>query len=91
MYKGPISSKCANSACSASSRGPDEGKLFRIDINIGSNSGSSEERKTEYIWLCGRCARTLNPSIDVAGNVLTVKLLATEDYRARDVLPPQVN
>jgi hypothetical protein len=90
LYKGPISSKCVNSACSASFRGPDEGKLFRIDIDIGSNSGS-EERKTEYIWLCGRCARTLNPTINVAGNVLTVKLLATEDCRARDVFPPPVN
>ena len=85
-----MSGKCVNRACSASFRGPDEGKLFRIDIDIGSNSGG-DERKTEYIWLCGRCARTMNPKIEVAGNVLTVRLLATEDYQASDVCPPQVN
>ncbi len=90
MNKSAISRKCVNSACSASFRGPDEGKLFRIDIDIGSNSGS-DERKIEYIWLCARCARTLNPKIDVAGNVLTVRLLATEEYRASDAVPPQVN
>ena len=81
--------KCVNNACSAV-RGSNEGKLFRIDIDIGSNSGS-DERKTEYIWLCGRCARTLNPRIDVAGNVLTVRLAATEDHKANDATPPQVH
>ena len=90
MNKGAISGKCVNSACSASFHGRDEGKLFRIDIDIGSNSGS-DERKIEYIWLCARCARTLNPKIDVAGNVLTVRLLSTEEYRASDAVPPQVN
>jgi hypothetical protein len=81
--------KCVNSACSAI-RGPDEGKLFRIDIDIGSNSGG-DERKTEYIWLCGRCARTLNPKIEVTGNVLTVRLAATEDHHSSDVFPPHVH
>ena len=85
LNKAVIAGKCVNHACSASFQGHDEGKLFRIDIDIGSNSGS-DERKTEYIWLCGRCARTLNPSIDVAGNVLTVRLLATGD-----ACPPLVN
>lgn len=85
-----MSGKCVNSACSASFRGPDEGKLFRIDIDIGSNSGG-DERKTEYIWLCGRCARTMNPKIEVAGNVLTVRLAATEDSKTSDVFPPQVH
>jgi len=84
-----MSGKCINSACSAI-RGPDGGKLFRIDIDIGSNSGGNE-RKTEYIWLCGRCARTMNPKIEVAGNVLTVRLSATKDHRTSDVFPPQVN
>jgi hypothetical protein len=83
------SGKCVNSACSAI-RGPNEGKLFRIDIDIGSNSGG-DERKTEYIWLCGRCARTLNPKIEVAGNVLTVRLAATEDCQKKDAVPPQVH
>ena len=84
-----MSGKCVNRACSAI-RGPNEGKLFRIDIDIGSNSGGNE-RKTEYIWLCGHCARTMNPKIEVAGNVLTVRLSATEDHQASDVFPPHVN
>jgi hypothetical protein len=85
-----MSGKCVNKACSASFHDPDEGKLFRIDIEIGSKSGGNE-RKTEYIWLCGRCARTMNPRIEVAGNVLTVRLSATKDYQAGDVIPPQVH
>jgi hypothetical protein len=85
-----MSGKCINKACSASFHGHDEGKLFRIDIDIGSNSGG-DERKTEYIWLCGRCARTMNPKIEVAGNVLKVRLLTTEDRQISDVLPPPVH
>lgn len=85
-----MSSKCVNRACSASFHSSDEGKLFRIDIDIGSNSGG-KERKTEYIWLCGRCARTMNPKIEVAGNVLTVRLSATEDHQTSNVFRQQVH
>lgn len=90
-----MSGKCVNNACSAHFHGPNEGKLFRIDIEIGSNSGG-DERKIEYIWLCGRCARTMNPKIEVAGNVLTVRLLAIEkypageDYGSANICPTQV-
>ena len=83
-----MSGKCVNGSCSAV-RGPNEGKLFRIDIDIGSNSGG-DERRTEYIWLCGHCARTMNPKIEVAGNVLKVRLSATKDYKTGDVCPPHV-
>ncbi len=83
-----MSGKCVNESCSAV-RGQNEGKLFRIDIDIGSNS-RGDERKTEYIWLCARCARTLNPKIEVAGNVLKVRLSATKDHKTGNVCPPQV-
>jgi hypothetical protein len=33
----------------------------------------------------------MNPKIEVAGNVLTVRLAATEDSKASDVFPPQVH
>ena len=83
-----MSGKCVNGSCSAV-RGHNEGKLFRIDIDIGSNSGG-DERRTEYIWLCSHCARTMNPKIEVAGNVLKVRLSATEDYKTSGVCPPHV-
>jgi hypothetical protein len=89
-------SKCVNNSCSASSRDHDEGKLFRIDINIGSDS-SGDECRTEYFWLCSRCALTMNPKIEISGNVLTVRLLAIDNCESVDrapaspYVPPPVN
>jgi hypothetical protein len=64
--------KCANSWC-PTTRSHDEGKLFRLDIDLGSKSGKNE-CKTEYIWLCDRCARVMHPKLEVAGNTVTLRL-----------------
>lgn len=64
--------KCANSRCSTTRR-HHEGKLFRLDIDLGSMAGK-DERKTEYIWLCACCVLSMHPSVTVTGNTVTVRL-----------------
>ena len=66
--------RCANPACSTS-RHPDQGKLFRLDIEIGNSNGATQ-LKTAYVWLCDRCARRMNPRIVVSGNTVRVLLAA---------------
>lgn len=67
--------KCANSWCSTT-RHNDEGKLFRLDIDLGTATGRSE-RKTEYIWLCACCVLKMHPNVEVSGN--TVRVLLTKN------------
>jgi hypothetical protein len=64
--------KCANGSCSASQNNGD-GKLFRLDLDIGNTAGTTQ-RKTAYIWLCGRCAPQMNPRVEVAGSTVRVLL-----------------
>lgn len=64
--------KCANSWCSAI-RHHHEGKLFRFDIDLG-NAAGENQHKTDYIWLCGRCAEEMHPKVEVAGDTITVRL-----------------
>ncbi len=64
--------KCANSWCHTT-RHHDAGKLFRLDINLGNKAGG-KERKTEYIWLCARCAQEMHPKVEVTGDTVTVRL-----------------
>ena len=64
--------KCANSWC-PTPRQHREGKLFRLDINLGNKAGG-EERKTEYIWLCTSCAQVMHPKVEVAGDTVTLRL-----------------
>jgi hypothetical protein len=64
--------KCANSWC-PTTRHYHEGKLFRLDIDLG-NKGGGDERKTDYIWLCGSCALEMHPKVEVAGDTVTVRL-----------------
>lgn len=64
--------KCANGWCPTTRR-HHEGKLFRLDINLGSRAGR-DERKTEYIWLCGPCAQVMHPKVEVDGNTVTLRL-----------------
>jgi hypothetical protein len=66
--------RCANPACSTS-RHPDQGKLFRLDVEIGNTAGMTKI-KTAYVWLCDGCARRMNPRIEVAGNTVRVLLAA---------------
>ena len=74
-------SKCANSSCSAVCH-HDEGKLFRLDINVGNLAGDSQ-CKTIYVWLCSRCASQLNPEVKVAGDTVTVRLAAIKRARVQ--------
>jgi hypothetical protein len=67
-----MAGKCANNWCSAP-RTPSAGKLYRLDINLGKTTGGTE-RKTEYIWLCPRCAEVMRPKVDVAGDTVTLRL-----------------
>ncbi len=69
-----MSTKCANAHCSACHH-PDEGKLFRLDLEIANTAGATQLR-TVFVWLCSRCAREMNPRVEVAGNTVRV-LLAT--------------
>jgi hypothetical protein len=64
--------KCANSWC-PTTRHHHEGKLYRLDIDIG-NKADKDEHKTEYIWLCARCAQEMHPWVEVTGNTVRVRL-----------------
>ncbi len=67
--------KCANSSCPAVFHG-DEGKLFRLDINLGNIAGQSQ-RRTVYLWLCAQCAREMDPKVEVIGDRVTILLAST--------------
>jgi hypothetical protein len=70
---------CANSSCVGS--GPsDEGKLFRLDFEIASGDGTIQQR-TVFVWLCSRCARQMNPRVEVTGSTVRVLLVTVQDPR----------
>jgi hypothetical protein len=77
--------KCANGFCSSLRTG-DEGKLFRLDMDIGNTAGENH-RKTAYVWLCDSCARRMRPWIEQAGNSVLVRLGAIP-HRALHVHRP---
>jgi hypothetical protein len=64
--------KCANSWC-PTTRHHHEGKLFRLDIDIGNKTGG-DERMTEYVWLCAQCALEMHPRVVVNGDTVTLQL-----------------
>ena len=64
--------KCANGWCSTT-RQHREGKLFRLDIDLGSTTGGNE-RKTEYIWLCASCSQIMHPEVEVTENSVLLRL-----------------
>ncbi len=70
--QGAMIGKCVNSWCPAT-RHRHEGKLFRLDIDLGNKAGGSE-LKTEYIWLCARCAREMHPEVEVVGDTVRLRL-----------------
>jgi len=74
--------KCANSWC-PTTRHYHEGKLFRLDIDVGYRSGGNE-LKTEYIWLCARCAQEMHPKVEVSGNTVRVRLSKNEPMPSTD-------
>ena len=67
-----MASKCANRWCSTT-RQCHDGKLFRLDIDIGSRTGP-DEFKTEYIWLCASCAQVMHPEVEVTKDSVLLRL-----------------
>jgi len=74
--------KCANGWCSAT-RHYDEGKLFRVDIDLGNMAGEYQQNTT-YVWLCAQCAKEMAPKIEVAGGSVTVRLSKNPVLRGSD-------
>lgn len=64
--------KCANRCCTAARKG-DEGKMFRLDLDLGLKSGGGE-RRTEYMWLCSDCAQRMHPRVAISGDTVQVRL-----------------
>jgi hypothetical protein len=71
---------CANSSC-ATVRRQNEGKLFRLDIDLGSLSGEGDEYMTEYVWLCGACAEVMHPKVEVTGDTVRLRLTRNDPMR----------
>jgi hypothetical protein len=72
LKQGMMVGKCANNWCSTT-RQFREGKLFRLDIDLGSKTGR-DERKTEYIWLCDSCAQLMHPEVEVTEDSVMLRL-----------------
>jgi hypothetical protein len=64
--------KCVNRYCSAT-RHHDEGKLFRLDLDLGSKNGG-DESMTDYLWLCADCAQRMHPTVEISEDKVTVRL-----------------
>jgi hypothetical protein len=79
-------SKCANSRC-PTTRHRHEGKLFRLDIDLGNMAGK-DERKTEYIWLCSPCAQMMHPKVVVSGDTVTLGLARNASMRLTSAAAP---
>ena len=63
---------CANRSCTTLRR-PNQGKLFRLDIDLGSLSGT-DEHLTEYIWLCRTCAQVMHPAVEVTRDSVVLRI-----------------
>ncbi len=74
--------KCANSWC-PTTRHHHEGKLFRVDIDLGNMAGENEQ-KTAYLWLCAKCAEQMVPKIEVTGKTVRVRLSRNVPMRVAD-------
>lgn len=81
-----MAEKCTNRWCSAV-RFDSEGKLFRLDIDLGNKAGGTE-RKTEYIWLCDACACKMHPKVEVKGNSIIVRLKPNEPMHVVETTEP---
>jgi hypothetical protein len=77
--------KCANPACTVPFLYLREGKLYQIETQTESRSGTQEQnhraatknerkpaRRLEFFWLCGRCARKMTLSFDRGGGVVVI-------------------
>ncbi len=85
-----VSGKCANNSCPARHTAR-EGKLFRLDLDIGNTAGEIQH-ETTYIWLCSRCAARMIPKVSVTGNTVFVRLGLTPQALGRAAAwSPRVN
>jgi hypothetical protein len=62
-------SKCLNTICGEPFRYLRQGRIFHLEVPP--SSGTSESRRREYFWLCGRCSATL--TIVIKNGVATVQ------------------
>jgi hypothetical protein len=74
--------KCANIWC-PTPHYHHEGKLFRIDIDLGNAAGETKQ-ETDYVWLCGGCAQKMHPTVNVTGDTVTVRLSKNDPMRVAD-------
>ena len=78
-------SKCANPSCTASFLYFHQGKLFRMETEMLAHDprqaavAAKIERRTEFFWLCDRCASEMTVEYDSKGNVLVKP--ADHDFR----------
>jgi hypothetical protein len=73
-------SKCANPACSQPFRYLRDGKLFEIDMKVGSDPAVGERkpsRRVEFFWLCGQCSTELTVVNDKDQGVITIPIQTT--------------
>jgi hypothetical protein len=81
--------RCANPSCTGWYPS-DEGKLFRLDLEIASTAGATQQ-KIVFLWLCGNCARRMNPRVEVAGNTVRVLLAAALPAPGKPAVMATVN
>jgi hypothetical protein len=68
--------KCANSWCLATPH-DHTGKLFRVEIDVGSKAGKCRQETTD-LWLCARCAAEMDVRVEVSGDTVRVRLSKIE-------------
>ena len=73
---------CANRSCTTLRRS-NQGKLFRLDIDLGSFSGA-DEHLTEYVWLCRACAQVMHPAVEVTRDTVILRLTKNDPMIARE-------
>jgi len=70
--------KCANPSCESPFQFLHEGRLFLVDLSstppVKDLEFNEHPRKTEYFWLCGRCALTLTITSDKNGHLVLAPL-----------------
>jgi hypothetical protein len=66
--------KCANPSCNVSFRYLREGRLFLVETPPFEAAGEPEfqvgPHRSEYFWLCKRCAHTMTMTSDRAGHAV---------------------